>query len=324
MKRKTLTIGSRGSDLALWQARWVESRLRALHPSLDVRIEIIKTKGDKILDSPLSKIGDKGLFTREIEAALLAGHIDAAVHSLKDLPTELPPGLTIGAICEREDVRDVFIPHPNNSVRTLAKQAPGAHIATGSLRRKCQLLAFRSDLVVIDIRGNLNTRMKKLAESDWAGMILARAGVMRLGWESQIGETLPPEVILPAVGQGALGIEIRSGDKAAADLLAGLIHQPTADATCAERALLRRLEGGCQVPIGTYGRIAADVSGVSVLHLDAMVGSLDGKHVIRGKIHGGPEEAERLGTSLAETLLSGGAERILREIRAMTPQHEPA
>jgi hydroxymethylbilane synthase len=215
-----VTIGSRGSELALWQAGWVQKALERRFSHLDVPIQIIKTKGDKVLDSPLSKIGDKGLFTREIELALLSGDIDIAVHSLKDLPTELPRGLTIGATCEREDVRDVFIPHPKNPIRTLLDQPKGARIATGSLRRKCQLLHARSDFQIIDIRGNLTTRLKKLDESDWAGMMLARAGVVRLGWEGRVGETLDADKILPAVGQGALGIEIREDDERVADVVA--------------------------------------------------------------------------------------------------------
>ncbi len=319
MTANRVVIGSRGSELALWQANWVQRELHKRFPALEIPVEIIKTKGDKILDSPLSKIGDKGLFTREIEAALLAKEIDLAVHSLKDLPTELPDGLTIGAICEREDVRDVFIPHPNNSVKKLFDQPKGAKIATGSLRRKCQLLRLRPDLEIIDIRGNLNTRMKKLEESDWAGMMLARAGVIRLGWQDRIGETVDAEKILPAVGQGALGIEIRVGDERIAELVKTLHHYFTAQAALAERALLRKLEGGCQVPIGTFARIEKE-NGESMLKLDAMVGSLDGKTVVRGKMHGAPSTAERIGEQLAETLLKGGADRILESIRAITPE----
>jgi len=319
MTANRVVIGSRGSELALWQANWVQRELQKRFPALEIPVEIIKTKGDKILDSPLSKIGDKGLFTREIEAALLAKEIDLAVHSLKDLPTQLPDGLTIGAICEREDVRDVFIPHPNNSVKKLFDQPKGAKIATGSLRRKCQLLRLRPDLEIIDIRGNLSTRMKKLEESDWAGMMLARAGVVRLGWQGRIGESIDAKTILPAVGQGALGIEIRIGDERIAELIKTLHHYFTAQAALAERALLRKLEGGCQVPIGTFGRIEEE-NGVKVLKLDAMVGSLDGKNVVRGKTHGTPSTAEWIGEQLAETLLKGGADRILESIRAITPK----
>lgn len=318
-----LVIGSRGSDLALWQARWVQGELQKLFPAKEIRIEIIRTKGDKILDSPLSQIGDKGLFTREIENALLAREIDLAVHSLKDLPTLLPEGLTLGAICKREDVRDVFIPHPANQVRTLLGQSANAKIATGSLRRKSQLLSLRPDFIIVDIRGNLNTRMKKLDESDWAGMILARAGVVRLGWQDRIGESIATDMILPAVSQGALGVEIRIQDKDTAKLLEPLHHVPTAQAVTAERALLRKLEGGCQVPIGTFGRIEKE-NGKEILKLDAVVGSLDGKALVRGKMHGPRHAGDELGRQLAEILLQGGADRILTSIRAVSPEVEHA
>jgi hydroxymethylbilane synthase len=314
MTRNAITIGSRGSELALWQAHWVRNRLRERFPGLAVELEIIKTTGDKVLDSPLSKIGDKGLFTREIENALLKKQIDLAVHSLKDLPTELPAGLMLGAICEREDVRDVFIPHPSNKIKTLLDQPAGSRIATGSLRRRCQLLHLRPDFAIIEIRGNLNTRMKKLEESDWAGMLLARAGVVRLGWESQIGETLDASTMLPAVGQGALGIEIREGDKAVADIIRALHHPTTAAAALAERSLLRRLEGGCQVPIGTFA--SRDKEAPNQIVLNAVVGSVDGRTLVRGTIRGSETEAEEMGRKLAEQLLSGGADEILRAIRS--------
>jgi hydroxymethylbilane synthase len=317
MKSKLVRIGSRGSDLALWQARWVQGELLRLHPEYEVTIEVIKTTGDKILDAPLSKIGDKGLFTREIETALLAERIDLAVHSLKDLPTELPEGLAIGAVCRREDPRDVFIPHPSNSIRQLMAQPLGASIATGSLRRKCQIAALRPDLEIQDIRGNLGTRFRKLEASQWQGMILARAGVLRLGWEDRIGETVDAEVILPAVGQGALGIEVREGDADTTGIVAVLTDVPTLQGTAAERALLRALEGGCQVPIGAYGRVVQSPNGGDILRLDAMVGSLDGKTVVRGKIEGPSEEASALGAQLAGRLLAEGADAILRQIRSL-------
>ncbi len=318
MKASVLRIGSRGSDLALWQARWVESEIRRIAPDCRISLEVIRTKGDRILDSPLSAIGDRGLFTREIEEALLEGRIDCAVHSLKDLPTELPGGLALGAVCRRGDVRDVFIPHPLNEVRTLLAQKQGASIATGSLRRKSQILARRPDLRIIDIRGNLNTRMNKLRESDWAGMILACAGVSRLGWEESIGEIIPVDVILPAVGQGAIGVEIRSGDQPTASVLAGLNDGATASAVEAERALLRMLEGGCQVPIGAFARRGPDGER-DVLYMDAMVASLDGGKVVRGKTHGPASASGEIGKALAETLIAGGAGAILREIRSGAP-----
>ena len=316
MKNRRIMIGSRGSQLALWQSEWVKQQLNRKDSSLEVRITIIKTKGDKILDSPLSRIGDKGLFTKEIEEALLAGKIDLAVHSLKDIPTELPGGLSIGAVTQREDPRDVFIPHVNNPVRSLLNQPSGASIATGSLRRKCQLLAVRPDFRVHDIRGNLNTRLQKLDVSNWSGMILAHAGVVRLGWQKRVGEIVDARMLLPAVGQGALGIEVREDDDSTRELIGHLDHRETALATTAERSLLRRLEGGCQVPIGTYGRIESD----SRLHLDALVGSLDGKAVIRGSMEDNPDQAASLGTRLAEVLLSRGADRILQQIRTSMPR----
>jgi hydroxymethylbilane synthase len=305
-----VTIGTRGSDLALWQSNWVRGELRRLDPSFAVETIIIKTTGDKILDSPLSKIGDKGLFTKEIEHALLEGSIDLAVHSLKDVPTNLADGLVIGAIMEREDVRDVFISHPKKRYPSFSSVPQKGTIATGSLRRKCQLLSHRPDLTIVDIRGNLKTRRSKLEESDWDGMLLAKAGVTRLGWTSMISEILSPSVILPAVGQGALAIEIRKGDSRLAPIVGRLNHVATDQATAGERALLRFLEGGCQIPIGTFGRIE---SGEFVL--DAMVGSLDGKRTVRGSIRGSAGESEKLGTELARELLAKGADKILEEIR---------
>lgn len=324
MTSERLRIGTRGSELALWQATWIKNELATRRPDLEVAVEIIRTTGDKIIDSPLSKIGDKGLFTREIEQALLRDDIDLAVHSLKDLPTQLPEGLLIGAVSEREDVRDVFIPHPENELGRLLEQSDGARIATGSLRRRCQLLNLRKDFWVVDIRGNLNTRMRKLEESDWAGMMLAHAGVVRLGLLGRAGETLPTELFLPAVGQGALAVEIREEDSRVRAIVAELNHEPTRRATAAERALLRRLEGGCQIPIGAYARVEETDGIGDRLTLDALVGSLDGTTVIRDRATGRAEEAEQLGLALAESLLRAGADRILRDIRSATgSHHEP-
>ncbi len=321
MTDRRLVIGSRGSELALWQARWVQNALLRHFPDLDITVEVIKTTGDKILDAPLSRIGDKGLFTREIETALLQHRIDIAVHSLKDLPTVLPQGLVLGAICEREDVRDMFIPHPRNPVRGLREQPQGAKIATGSLRRKCQLLHLRPDFQIVDIRGNLNTRFRKLEESEWAGMVLARAGVVRLGWTDRIGEAIAPETILPAVGQGALGIELRSDDERTASFVKALHHEQTACAALAERALLRTLEGGCQIPIGAYGRVEKEGDS-DVLKLDAIVGSIDGKTIVRGSTSSKPSEPEQVGRELAQQLLRTGADRILEEIRRLGHQQD--
>ncbi len=312
-------IGSRGSELALWQAHWVRDRLHALHGDLRIEVKVIKTKGDRVMDAPLSSLGDKGLFTREIEHALLEGAIDLAVHSLKDLPTGLPDGLILGAVTEREDVHDVFIPRPGNTVRTLSDLPHGGAVATGSLRRRCQLLHIRPDLRIVEIRGNLHTRYAKLAASEWEGMVLARAGVVRLGWTDRIGETIDPLVLLPAVGQGALGIEVRADATRVLGYIEGLHHAPTAAATTAERALLHALEGGCQVPIGTYGRIGVDAEGKPVLVLDALVGSLDGTRVVRDSLSGSPEQAEGLGATMARRLLAQGAESILDEIRGPAP-----
>jgi hydroxymethylbilane synthase len=310
MATDIIRIGSRGSTLALWQAHWVRDRLSHAFPSSSVEIVIIKTTGDRILDAPLSRIGDKGLFTREIERALLDGAIDLAVHSLKDLPTHLPDGLLLGAVTEREDVRDVFLPRPDAKERTLTGQPAGAVVATGSLRRTSQILHTRPDLTVVDLRGNLNTRYQKLTGSTWGGMILARAGVVRLGWTERIGETLDPHIMLPAVGQGALGIEIRAKDKKIRNVVKCLHHEETSHATTAERALLRALEGGCQVPIGTYARIEK-----GELVMEAMVGSLDGTQVVRGSKRGAPSAADELGRSLADQLLAKGARAILEAIR---------
>jgi len=310
VRNNTIIIGSRASALALWQSEHVASLLQQLHPSVTVEIKKIKTTGDIILDSPLSKIGDKGLFTKELDRALLDGEIDLAVHSLKDVPTQLNPGLILGAISEREDIRDVFISHPRKKYSSLNDVPKGGMIATGSLRRKCQLLHHRPDLTIIDIRGNLKTRKEKLEQSDWDGMLLAKAGVTRLGWTSMISEVFSPAFILPAVGQGALGIEVRENDAEILKLISPLGHKETYQATLGERALLRHLEGGCQIPIGTYGRIEQ-----GKFFLDAMVGSLDGKRIVKGSVNGVPEESETLGTALAKELMSNGAKEILEEIR---------
>lgn len=305
-----LTIGTRGSALALWQTNWVKDQLEDIFPGLIIDTEVIKTTGDKILDSPLSKIGDKGLFTKELESALLENQIDLAVHSLKDVPTKLPAGLIIAAVAEREDSRDVFIASVNNDYRKLDHIPLGSKVATGSLRRKCQLLNLRPDLNTIEIRGNLNTRFSKLDESDWAGMILARAGVVRLGWEHRITQVLTLDRFLPAVGQGALGIETRADDSRIIDIISSLNHKETEISVNGERALLRRLEGGCQIPIGAYGRIVNQN-----FRLDAVIGSLDGKRIVRDFIRGKPEDSERLGIELAELLLSNGGKEILAEIK---------
>jgi hydroxymethylbilane synthase len=305
---KSIVIGTRGSALALWQAEFVQRELKRHHKGLSVELNIIKTKGDKILDQSLSKIGDKGLFTREIEHALLDGSADIAVHSLKDLPTETPAGLRIAAITEREAVNDALI---STKWKSIADLPEGAVVATGSLRRTAQLLHLRPDLNIIDIRGNLNTRMQKFDASDWDGMLLAYAGVKRLGWEHRIAQIIPTSLLLPAVGQGALGIEIRGDDRKTAELISCLHHSETAASATAERSLLRALEGGCQIPIGAWARFDR-----GTLLLDAMVASIDGTIRLdtRGST-GDPAKAQALGTRVADKLLANGAREILQAIR---------
>ncbi len=314
-----IVIGSRGSQLALWQTGWVKNELEKHFPDLRVEVEIIKTTGDKILDSPLSAIGDKGLFTKEIEHALLGKRIDLAVHSMKDLPTELPAGLVIGAVTRREDVHDVFIAHPNKAYKRLDDVPGGGVIGTGSLRRRSQLLHLRPDLQIADLRGNLNTRLAKLDNSGWDGIILARAGVIRLGFEERITDIIPLDRMLPAVGQGALALEIREGEPAMRALIRPLESIPTTIAVNAERAFLRYLEGGCQVPIGTYARIEDNT-----LLMDAVICTPDGKKAIRGKVQGSPEEGEKLACQLAETLYKSGGEGILNAIRSVVSAAAPS
>jgi hydroxymethylbilane synthase len=308
--RSNIRIGTRGSELALWQAHHVKAMLETRFPEQSIEVVIIKTTGDKILDVPLAKIGDKGLFIKELENALLNEHIDLAVHSFKDVPTNIPDGLAITAVLERVDPRDVFISHSKKINQAFLTLPAHAMIATGSLRRKCQLLNARSDLQIVDIRGNLNTRLRKLDESAWDGMILAKAGVTRLGWTQRITEIIPLEIMLPAVGQGALALEARNDDKQIKELLLAFHHLPSALAVNAERSLLRRLEGGCQIPIGAY----AAVEGAE-LRLDAVIGSLDGKRIVKGRRNGAHANGERIGIDLAEELLKRGGKEILDEIR---------
>jgi hydroxymethylbilane synthase len=308
--QNNIRIGTRGSELALWQAHHVTSLLENLFPHLTIEIEIIKTTGDKILDAPLAKIGDKGLFTKELEHALLDNRVDLAVHSLKDVPTQIPNGLAIAAILKREDVHDVFIAHSSNKTKAITKLPLGATIATGSLRRKSQLLNARPDFHIVDLRGNLNTRIQKLDESNWDGMILAKAGVTRLGWEKRITDILPFELMLPAVGQGALAVETRIDDLRINELLHSLHHQPTADTVAAERSLLRELEGGCQIPIGAWSTVQG-----TELHLEAVIGNLDGTKIIRGNKNGDVSEAEHIGIELAQELLQRGGNDILEQLR---------
>lgn len=299
-------IGTRGSQLALYQANAVSAYLQKKHPGKKTEIVKIKTTGDKILDSPLSKIGDKGLFTREIERALLDGEIDCAVHSLKDLPTELPEGLEIIAFSEREDVRDALIAQDGMRLLELPK---GATVATGSLRRRSQLLHMRSDLNLVDIRGNLNTRLRKLEEEGYAGMMLAYAGIKRLGMADKVTEILDPGLILPAVGQGIIAVEAREDDADIQKLLADYNAAESETAALAERAFLGKLEGGCQVPIGAY-------TSFSEKTVRGMVASLDGETLISDSVTLDETSPAKTGIALAEKLLSLGADKILEEIRS--------
>src|SRR6185436_8628868 len=295
-----LVIGSRGSQLALWQAHWVEDRLAAL--GIETRIEIIKTTGDRVTSVPLSSVGGKGLFTKEIEEALLARQVDLAVHSLKDLPTEIPAGLEITAIPEREDARDAMVG------RRLAELGPGAKVGTSSLRRSAQLRRLRPDLVVESVRGNVDTRLRKLDEGQYDAIVLAAAGLTRLGWANRIAETLAPELMCPAVGQGALAIETRLGENACQ----ALDHAETRAAVTAERALLRSLGGGCLTPIGAHARVDG-----GRLQLMAIVITTDGKESVRDTAIGSASDAERIGRELGKKLIQQGAAQILdRTIRS--------
>jgi len=293
-----LTIGSRGSLLALWQARWIQARLQGF--GVESHIEIIHTTGDKITDVALSKVGTKGLFTKEIEEALLSGAIDLAVHSLKDMPTELPDGLTLGAIPEREDPRDAMVG------RRLDALAPKAKVGTSSLRRAAQLRAKRPDLEIENIRGNVDTRLRKLDEGQYDAIVLASAGLRRLGWENRITELLDLEVMCPAVGQGALAVETRADGGAALEIAKRLEHRDSRIAVTAERAVLAALGGGCQVPIGAYATVDP-----GAVHLRAIIVSPDGTEIIREQASGAAEDAANLGRALGDRLLAAGGRQIL-------------
>lgn len=304
---RKFTIGSRGSELALWQTNATKTALAERFPQAAFDLKIIKTKGDKILDTALSKIGDKGLFTKEIETALMNGEIDLAVHSLKDLPTVQPEGLKIGAVSKRETPNDIFISKNYKSIEDLPQ---GARLATGSLRRKSQLLAFRPDLEIVEIRGNVPTRIEKYLASDLDGMILAYAGVHRLGLDAHIAQVIPTEILLPAVGQGVMAVEIREDDTEIAAMLDAINDAETKARITAERAFLRRLEGGCQVPIGAFAVIES-----GEIYLQGFVGNTDGSRVIRDAMRGANTDAENLGTTLAEKCLAAGANELLTEAR---------
>ncbi|PJA78175.1 MAG: hydroxymethylbilane synthase [Nitrospirae bacterium CG_4_9_14_3_um_filter_51_5] len=307
--RSTLIVGTRGSQLAIWQAEWVQRQLKALAPNISVILKRIQTSGDKIQDVPLAKIGGKGLFVKEIEEALLRRDIDLAVHSMKDVPSELPEGLEIVCVPEREDPRDALIAREGHTLATLPV---GARVGTSSLRRQAQLLHVRPDLEIAMLRGNVGTRLRKVREGHFDAIILAASGLKRLGWEQEVTEYLSVDVSLPAIGQGSLGMEGRKDDTLVRELVAQFEHRPTRIAVTAERALLAGLEGGCQVPIAGYATLQGDT-----LTLDGLVASLDGKRYIRQVVSGPAEEAECIGTRVAEQLLDGGAQPILQEIYGM-------
>jgi hydroxymethylbilane synthase len=312
MMKNKIIIGTRGSKLALWQAEWIKSELQKLYPDLQIELNQIKTTGDKILDVPLAKVGGKGLFVKEIEEALLKNEADIAVHSMKDVPTDFPEELHLAVITKREDPRDAFIARGQGSgvkgqgFKDLPK---GASIGTSSLRRSCQLLSLRPDIKIEQLRGNLDTRLRKLDEGRFDAIILAAAGVKRLGWAERITEILEPDISLPAIGQGAVGIECRINDEFINKLIAPLNHPETSVCVRAERACLKKLEGGCQVPIAAYAQLIKDK-----IVMDGLVGSVSGDRIIKAHIEGNPDEAETLGLKLAETLLSKGAKAILDEV----------
>ena len=304
--RSSIIIGTRGSRLALWQAEFIQGKIQALAPHLTVTLRIIKTSGDKILDVPLAKIGGKGLFVKEIEEALLAKNIDLAVHSMKDVPSDLPEGLALLSFPKREDPRDALLSRSGLMLHDLPK---GSRIGTSSLRRQAQLLRVRPDFSIHMLRGNLDTRLRKLDEGAYDAIVLAAAGLKRLGWADRITEYLSPEVCLPAIGQGALGLEGRDDDPQVKDLLLQLDDPETRKAVAAERKFLTRLEGGCQVPIAGFSTISG-----TELTLDGLVAGVDGTHIIRDTVHGALDEGEALGHQLAERIIEAGGKDILDDI----------
>jgi hydroxymethylbilane synthase len=302
----TIRIATRKSPLAMWQAEHVAEALRNAHPGINVQIHGMSTQGDKILDTPLAKIGGKGLFVKELEARMLEGDADIAVHSMKDVPVELPEGLHLAVIMEGEDPRDAFV---SNDYASLDELPKGAVVGTSSLRRQCQLSDRRPDLEIKSLRGNVNTRLKKLDDGEYDAIILAAAGLIRLGFGDRIRSTIEPEDSLPAIGQGAVGIECRVDDERVNGLLAPLHHADTASRVLAERAMNTRLEGGCQVPIGGHAVLKDDE-----IWMRGLVGTVDGSEIIRAEIRGPRDEAEALGTALADELLQHGAKEILKEL----------
>lgn len=306
MLNRKITIGTRGSKLALWQTNWVKAEIERHHPGINVEIQIISTKGDRVLDVSLPKLGEqgKGLFTKELEDALFDRRVDIAVHSLKDLPTELPEGLHIGAICEREDVRDALV--ARGDVRSFDDLPREAIIGTSSLRRQAQIRAVRPDLKLEPVRGNIDTRLGKLHQGEYDALVLASAGLHRLGYTDKITEHLSEELMLPAVGQGALAIESRSDDAAINGIIMALEHEQTRLTCEAERAFLKGLGGGCLVPIAAHAKIES-----GIMTLSGLVASTDGAEIVRGRITGLNEDAKAIGRQLADGLIQQGADRIL-------------
>jgi len=303
---KLVRIATRQSPLALWQAEYVKSRLLELHPELQVELVKMVTQGDKILDTPLAKVGGKGLFVKELETGMLNGDADIAVHSMKDVPVSFPEGLGLAVICPRENPFDAFVSNQYNSIDELPQ---GAKVGTSSMRRTCQLRAWRPDLEILDLRGNVNTRLRKLDEGQYDAIILACAGLIRLGFADRIKQQIPDNISLPAIGQGAVGIEARSGDERILNLIAPLNDADTAVRVAAERAMNHRLEGGCQVPIGGFALLEGDQ-----VYLRGLVGQPDGSKIISGEIRGHRDQAETIGQQLADELLAKGADKILAEV----------
>jgi len=304
--RTELRIATRGSPLALWQAEHVQARLEALHPQLKVTLLKMKTRGDKLLDAPLAKVGGKGLFVKELEAGLLDGRADLAVHSLKDVPVQFPDGLELALVMEREDPRDAFV---SNRYDSLAEMPAGSLVGTSSLRRQTQIRQAYPELVVDWLRGNVNTRLAKLDAGDFDAIILAASGLQRLGFNARIRAAIPPEECLPAIGQGVLGIEIRSDDDELRELIAPLAHAETTLRVTAERALNQTLNGGCQVPIAGYAVLEREQ-----LYLRGLVGEPDGSEILRAEVRGSSARAHELGVELARKLLEQGADRILAHL----------
>jgi len=306
---QTIRIATRESQLALWQAHFVRDSLEQAHPGLRVELLGMTSRGDQLLDVPLAKVGGKGLFVKELETALLQGDADIAVHSMKDVPMEFPAGLELGVICEREDPSDALV---SNRFDSLAALPEGSVVGTSSLRRECQLRALRPDLQITFLRGNVNTRLRKLDEGEYDAIVLASAGLIRLGMADRIAQSLPVEQSLPAGGQGAVGIELRSDDAATAALIAPLYHAATARCVIAERALNTHLQGGCQVPIACFARY--EEPGSDQLYLRGLVGRPDGSQILRAQARGPDSDAEALGVAVATELQSLGAEAILAEV----------